>query len=240
MSSPEMQQLTAVMQALLGHLQGGGVGGSRGGGGGSGGDGSKEVLFGKGLEMMDKFSGGEAGWNEWSGDFRTMVQTKSEAAGEALIYIKVAGKAEKEAMSWKEVVESIKADVRKKAEGELETDAEVEQKEKEVEEKFKELGKVSKEIYRWLRLKTEGEAKLVVLAEEDEGDGIRVWGLLHAKYNKRTMSRMMRLQQESMYPKSVKTTELVGAVLAWEDKLKKMLDTSRMRRYQTCGRCRRC
>ena len=33
----------------------------------------------------------------------------------------------------------------------------------------------------------------------------------------------MRLQQESMYPKSVNTTELVGAVLAWEDKWKKML-----------------
>ena len=92
----DMQQLTAVLQALLGHLQGGGVGGSRGGGGGSGGGGSKEVLFGKGLEMIDKFSGGEAGWNEWSGHFRTMVQTKSEAAGESLIYIKVAGKAEKE------------------------------------------------------------------------------------------------------------------------------------------------
>ena len=47
MSNQEMQQLTAVMQTLLGHLQGGGVGGSRGGGGGSGGGGSKEVLFGK-------------------------------------------------------------------------------------------------------------------------------------------------------------------------------------------------
>ena len=82
---------------------------------------------------------------------------------------------------------------------------------------------MSKEIYTWLGLKTEGEAKLVVLAEEDEGDGIKVWGLLHAKYNKRTMSRMMRLQQESMYPKAVKTTELVGAILTWEDKWKKML-----------------
>ena len=51
-------------------------------------------------------------------------------------------------------------------------------------DRFKELGKISKELYRWLRLKTEGEAKLVVLAEEDEGDGIKVWGLLHAKYNK--------------------------------------------------------
>ena len=37
------------------------------------------------------------------------------------------------------------------------------------------------------------------------------------------MSRLMRLQQESMYPKMVKTTELVGAIMAWEDKCKKML-----------------
>ena len=42
------------------------------------------------------------------------------------------GKAEKEVMSWKEVVESIKADVRMEAEVALDTDAEVEQKENEV------------------------------------------------------------------------------------------------------------
>ena len=52
---------------------------------------------------------------------------------------------------------------------------------------------MSKELYRWLRLKTEGETKLVGLAEEDEGDGIKVWGLLHAKYNTRIMSRMIKL-----------------------------------------------
>ena len=69
-------------------------------------------------------------------------------------------------------------------------------------------------------MKTEGEAKLVVLAEEYEGDGIKVWRRLHAKYNKRTMSRLTRLQQENMYPRAVKTVELVGAMLAWEDKLK--------------------
>ena len=74
-----------------------------------------------------------------------------------------------------------------------------------------------------LRLQTEGEANLVVLAEEDEGAGRRVWGLLHAKYNKKTMSRLMRLQQGSMYPRVVKTTELMGAIMAWEDKLKKMM-----------------
>ena len=43
-----------------------------------------------------------------------------------------------------------------------------------VEEEFKDLGQVSKELYRWLRLKTECEATLVVLAEEDEGDGIKM------------------------------------------------------------------
>ena len=91
--------------------------------------------------MMDKFSGGETGWNEWSGDFRTMVQTKNEAAGEALIYVKVAGKAEKEVMDWEDVVESKKDDAKKKAEEELDTDEVVGNKVKAVEEKFKDLGK---------------------------------------------------------------------------------------------------
>ena len=40
---------------------------------GGGGDSKKEVLFGEGLEMMNKFSGGEVGWNEWSADFKTVV-----------------------------------------------------------------------------------------------------------------------------------------------------------------------
>ena len=65
------------------------------------------------------------------------------------------------------------------------------------------------------------------MAEEEEGDGINIWGLLHAKYNKNTMTRLMRLQQESMYPKAVKTTELVGAIMAWEDKLKRMIRAKR-------------
>ena len=69
---------------------------------GPGGDNKKEVLFGRGLEMMDKFTGGEAGWNQWSGDFRTIVQTKNEAAGEALLYIKTAGKAENEVINWEQ------------------------------------------------------------------------------------------------------------------------------------------
>ena len=145
-----------------------------GGGGDSGGGGNNKkrvVLFGKGFEMMDKFSGGESKWNEWSGDFRTMVQTKSEMACEALIHVESVGKAEKDVMDWVEVMRSIK-------------EAAADSQQEEVVQRFKELGKVSKELYRWLRLKTEGEEKLVVLAEENEGDGIKVLGPIHANTTK--------------------------------------------------------
>ena len=157
----EVVQLTEVMRALLGHLQGGGAGGGGSGGGGGGGDKKKEVLYGKGFEMMDKFSGGETEWNEWSGDCRTMVQTKSEMAGEAMMYVKSVGKTEKEVLGWVDVIKEIK-----EKEDDFDQD--------DVVERFKDLGKVSKELYRWLRLKTEGEAKLLVLSEEEEGDGIKM------------------------------------------------------------------
>ena len=148
--------------------RGGGKGSESGTGGEGGNDKKKEVLLGKGFEMMDKFGGGEAEWNEWSGDFRTVVQTKNEMAGEALIYVKTAGKAETNVMDWAKVVESIK-------------EAADYFEENEVEERFKELGKASKELYRWLRLKTQGATQLVVLAEEDKGDRIKVWGLQHVQ-----------------------------------------------------------
>ena len=96
-------KLMDIQSQLLGAMKAGKEESSSAGGG----DNKKEVLFGKGLEMMDKFSDGEAGWNEWSEDFRTVVQTKSGAAGEALIYMKTAGKTEKEVMSWEKVVESM-------------------------------------------------------------------------------------------------------------------------------------
>ena len=82
------EDLAVLMEAAVRAAMAAGVGGS---GGENGGGGSKEVLYGKGLEMMDKFSGGETGWNEWSGVFKTMVQTKIESAGETLSYVRVAG-----------------------------------------------------------------------------------------------------------------------------------------------------
>jgi hypothetical protein len=68
---------------------------------------------------------------------------------------------------------------------------------------------------------TEDEAKLIVRSVE-EGDGLRAWGKLNAKYSQKTLTRMMRLFQECMYPKAAKVGELVSAVLAWEGKWKRM------------------
>ena len=89
----EVAQLSAVLEGLLHHLQGGGRGSSGGGEGGK-----KDILYGKGFEMMAKFGGGEAEWHERSGDFRTMVQTKNEMTGEAMNYVKAVGKSEKDAL----------------------------------------------------------------------------------------------------------------------------------------------
>ena len=103
--------------------------------------------------MMANFGGGETEWHEWSGDFRTMVQTKSEMAGEAMNLVKTIGKKEGEVLRWDEVLRMIK-----------DTDVDEDEQEK-VLVRFKDLGKVSRELFRWLRLATEGEAKLVVMTE---------------------------------------------------------------------------
>ena len=80
-SIEQMQEAFAKLMDMQGQLLGAMKAGKEKNSSGGGGDNKKEVLFGKGLGMMEKFTGGETGWNEWSGDFRTMVQTKNEAAG---------------------------------------------------------------------------------------------------------------------------------------------------------------
>ena len=82
-------------------------------------------------------------------------------------------------------------------------------------------GRLAKELYRAIHLATSDEAKLIVRSVE-EGDGFKAWGKLDAKYSQKTMSRVMRLQQECMYPKMAKVEELVAALLAWEGKWKRM------------------
>ena len=158
----EVAQLAEVMRALLGHLQGAGGGGGVGSGTVERALMQKDILGGKGFEVMNKFGGGEAEWNEWSGDFKTLVETKSEMAAEALTFVKTEGKTEKEVMTWDNVLRGIKA-----------TDK-YELNEEACLKRFEKLGQTSKELYRWLRLKTDGEAKIVVTAEEEEAAGYKV------------------------------------------------------------------
>ena len=94
---------------------------------------------------------------------------------------------------------------------------------------YKDVEKMSRELYMWLRLRTEGEAKLIV-GSMDVEDGVMAWGKLHAKYSQKTMSRLMRLQQECMYPKVAKVGELVERILHWEEMWKKM------EKEQLCGK----
>jgi hypothetical protein len=55
------------------------------------------------------------------------------------------------------------------------------------------------------------------------GDGIEAWTELQKRYSQRTMSRMMRVLMECMYPKEVRVVELGSAILQWEGKWSKMM-----------------
>ena len=76
---------------------------------------------------------------------------------------------------------------------------------------------MSGELYSYLVAATTDEALGVVKAVV-KGDGVEAWGELHKRYSQRTMSRMMRVLMECMYPKEVKVAGLGAAVLQWEDK----------------------
>ena len=52
--------------------------------------------------------------------------------------------------------------------------------------------RLSHELYRWLVLATEGEAKLLVKSSGDH-DGVAAWGRMHAKFKRRTITRLMRI-----------------------------------------------
>ena len=166
----------------------------------------KRKIEGKLVENFRRFSGGEVEWSSWADDFKIMVDTRSEEVGSALEYVRGLRKSDKEVLSWRELRLQMHEDG--EATGLDDLDEE-------------DCGRIAKELYRAIHLLTSDEAKLIVRSVE-EGDGFMAWGKLDAKYSQKTMSRVMRLQQECMYPKVAKVEELVGAVLAWEGKWKRM------------------
>ena len=84
------------------------------------------------------------------------------------------------------------------------------------------MDRLSKYFYRWLVVWTEGEAKLLVKSGGDH-DGVAAWGRMHAKFKRRTITRLMRMISACMYPKETKMEHMATAVLQWEEKWKKLL-----------------
>ena len=94
--------------------------------------------------------------------------------------------------------------------------------EEEYQQDYSDMSRLSHELYRWLVLVTEGEAKLLVKSGGNH-DGIAPWGRMHTKFRRRTITRLMRMQKACVYPKEAKVEEMATAVLAWEEKRKKVL-----------------
>ena len=179
-------------------------------GGPQGGGGSKKDprrIEGKLVDNFRKFAGGESEWNAWADDLKIVIDTRSEEVGTALEYVRALGKSDKEVLNAVQLKKAMYED-------------------KDILNGLDQLEvadvmRLSKELYRAIHMATTDEAKTVVRTVED-GDGFEAWGKLNAKYSQKTLSRMMRLQQECMYPKVAKVGELVSAVLEWEARWKRM------------------
>ena len=98
----------------------------------------------------------------------------------------------------------------------------VEEGVEEYQQDYSEMDRLSKDLFRWLVGMTEGEAKLLVKSGGDH-DGIAAWGRMHAKFKRRTITRLMRMISACMYPKETKVEHISTAVLQGEEKWKKLL-----------------
>ena len=142
-----------------------------GGGKGGGKGGQEEGLRGKAFDMFKMYAGGEADWHEWSTDLTVLVATRSMVMREVMKKVKDMAKTETEVMTCDEV----KSEMATSDDGFVDQDSW---------DGLKGVEKMSRELYMWLRLRTEGEAKLVV-GSLDEEDGIMAWGKLHATYSQK-------------------------------------------------------
>ena len=168
------ETLKVMMETMLRN------GGNGGGGQGEGASACVKKLegnlIGKEFLSIPKFEGGEE-WNNWAEDVKILVDIRSEMTGQALSFIRKEGKPEREVMTEDQVHEGLAAGL----EGDWMAKAD--------------MKRVSKELYRILHHACKDEAKTIVRDVEDN-DGFQAWGKLSAKYGQRTLTRMMRIQQE--------------------------------------------
>ena len=59
-------------------------------------------MYGKHYEGFPKYKGGEEEWQEWSGDYKIMVDTRNEVLGEAMELVMRLGKTEAGVIDWRE------------------------------------------------------------------------------------------------------------------------------------------
>ena len=195
-----------VMTEILKGGNGGGGGGDGGRGGGGGIWGGREVLDGRKMSALENYAGGESQWREWSRTVRNVVRTRSALLARLLEYVEA-----NPDVGTETAIRTLEGmDEHGSLEGE-----------------YAKWKQVAGEFYSWLEVKTVGEAKGVVQQSEaqcgDEGgDGIRAWAMLHSQYNKRTISRLMRIQNKCMYPKQADVKNLTAAVMVWESDWRKM------------------
>jgi len=88
--------------------------------------------------------------------------------------------------------------------------------------KFDAMDKINSELFETLVMVTDGEAKLTVKSVS-QCQGLIAYARLHARYNRRTLARLMRIHREVMYPKAAKSVkDLMAVILEWEAKWTKM------------------
>ena len=160
--------------------------------------GHRRPLASKGFNRLDKFMGGEEKWKEWSFDFKIAVKAQSVKVERAMRMTERAGE-----MTMDELRV---ADVDGETRGE-----------------YRDIEESGGDLYQQLVMLTDGEAKMIVKSVV-ESDGYKAWGRLHAKYNKRTLARLMRVHKECMYPEQVRDiSKLTAAILSWEEKWRLMM-----------------
>ena len=203
---------TAIIEGLTQSLLaawGGAAGGNAGGGGtegnqnrgkGSGRGEERRVMDMRGFDNIEVFKGGEEEWGNWSWKVKVAVAGMSRACA---ILLDTAEVKENRGRTTLELIHNC-------------TNAEVV-------DRVQELEKASAELFGFLARFTTGEAATLVRGVLDL-DGLRAYGILHDRYNKKTMGRLFRMQRECMYPRAVKNLgEVTGAVGMWEEKWRRMI-----------------
>ena len=158
------------------------------------------------MTVVDRFKEGKAEWVDWKFKFLNAVGTGSKAMRRVLTWVEE-NRTKGETLTAEKAVEEMQNV----------------HHEDSIAGTFNGIAGMSGEMYSYLVTATTDEALGVVRAVVS-GDGIEAWAELHTKYNQRTMTRMMRVLMECMYPKEVKVAELGAAILQWEGKWKKMMD----------------